>query len=130
MNFALIGSIGYDPEPYTCKTLVNSLIQDISSKRTVDVSWVNELQKKENTLKDTRMDDNPVSQSSDNCYDMTTRSIKELYLSYIASKAQGTTAKNGDDLLRLGILKTLPTLSTHSGYTVREKNGTWEYQSR
>lgn len=130
LNFALIGSIWYDPEPYTCKTLANSLIQDISNKKPVDISWVNELQKKENNLKDSRVEDNPLSQLSDNCYDMTTRSIKEIYLGYIATLAKWTSAKNGEDLIKLGKLTKIPTLSFHNWYWVREKNGIWEYQAR
>ncbi len=130
MNFALIGSTGYDTESYTCQTLANSLISDIIAKRKVDISWITELEQREKNLKDTRDDKNPISNSSDNCYDMTTRSIKSIYLSYVAHIAEGTTAKNGDELIRLGKLKTIPTLSAHKEYSVRLKNGIWEYQAR
>ena len=61
---------------------------------------------------------------------MSTRSIEELYLNYIADIAKGTTAKNGDDLIRLALLKSIPTISTKKGYTVRKREGVWEYQSR
>lgn len=129
-NFALIGSTGYDREPYTCQTLANSLIEDIIKKRKVDIFWIRALEQIEKNLKDTQDENNPISNSSNNCYDMTTRSIKEIYLSYIAGIAAGTTAKNGDELIRLGKLKSIPTLSTHTGYSVRLKNGIWEYQAR
>ena len=130
MNFALIGSTGYDTGSYSCQALANSLIEDIIAKRKVNISWVNELKQSEKNLKDTRDEKNPISNSSDNCYDMTTRSIKSIYLSHIADIATGTTAKNGDELIRLGKLKTIPTLSAHKGYSVRLKNGIWEYQAR
>jgi hypothetical protein len=130
MNFALIGSTGYDREPYTCQTLANNLIKDIIKKRKVDVLWITTIEQIEKNLKNIQDENNPISNSSNNCYDMTTRSIKEIYLSYIADIAAGTTAKNGDELIRLGKLKSIPILSKHKGYSVRVKNGIWEYQGK
>ncbi len=129
MNFALVGSTGYDIEPYTCRDLTTALVRSIGNNKPVNIGWINELQKKEKALKDTRDPKNPISQSSDNCYDMATRSIKQIYLKYIADTAKWTSAKNGKDLIKLGLFKTIPTISSHSGYTVIEKNGIWEYRA-
>jgi hypothetical protein len=71
-----------------------------------------ELKEKESSLKDTKDPKNPISQSSNNCYDMVTRSIESIYLSYISERAKGTTAKTGDDIIHLGIMKEIPTLSS------------------
>jgi DNA-binding protein Fis len=61
--------------------------------------------------KDTK---NPISQSSNNCYDMVTRSIESIYLDYISEKTKGTTAKTGDDIIHLGIMKEIPKISSKS----------------
>lgn len=129
MTFFLLWSSWYDIEPYNCKKYTNDLIKDLLNKRNIDENWIQELQKNEpNLLKDTRNDNNPASKLSDNCYDMTTRGIRELYLSYIANIAKGTTAKNEKDLKNIGLIKKIPTLSTQSGYTVRETNGIWAFR--
>jgi hypothetical protein len=130
MNFALIGTTGYDIEPYTCRQIATELVTDLTAKRILDISWVQDLEKKEKQLKDNANPNNIISGAGDNCYDMSTRSIEALYLNYIANIANGTTAKNGDDLLKLGLLKSIPTISTKKGYTVRKRQGIWEYQSR
>lgn len=130
LNFALIGSTGYDVDPYSCRAVATDLIQDLIAKRKPDTNWINELNRADKNLKDTREEDNPISNSSDNCYDMTTRSIKSIYLSYIGDLARWTDAKNGDDLIRLRKLAIIPTLSIHKWYSVREKNGIWEYQGK
>lgn len=88
MNFALVGSTGYDIEPYTCRDLTTALVRSIGNNKPVNIGWINELQKKEKALKDTRDPKNPISQSSDNCYDMATRSIRQIYLKYIADIAK------------------------------------------
>ena len=59
---------------------------------------------------------------------MANRTIETLYLNYIADIASGTTAKNGDDLIRLDLFKEIPTISRKNGYTVRKKGNIWEYQ--
>ena len=130
LNFALVGFTGYDIDPYSCRTIATSLIRDLIAKRKPNTIWVNELSRADKNLKDTRDESDPLSNSSDNCYDMTTRSIKSIYLSYIADVAEWTDAKNGDDLIQIGKLTTIPTLSIHRGYGVREKNGIWEYQGK
>jgi hypothetical protein len=130
LTFALVGSTGYDVDPYVCHTLAKSLISDIIAKRKPNTAWINGLSRIERDLEDTRKADDPISNSSDNCYDMTTRSIKEIYLDYIATLANWTTAKNGEDLIKLGRIIKIPTLSFHDWYWVREKNGIWEYQAK
>ena len=130
MNFALIGTTGYDIEPYTCRNIATELVGDLTAKRVVNISWIEDLQKKEAQLKDNTVPNNVISGAGDNCHDMATRSIEALYLNYIANITKGTTAKNGDDLIKLGLLKSIPTISTKKGYTVRERQGIWEYQSR
>ncbi len=130
LNFALVGSTGYDIDPYSCRSIAENLTRDIIEKRKPDTVWINELQKIDRELKDTRDESNPISNSSDNCYDMTTRSIKTIYLSYISDLAKWTSAKNGADLIKIGKLKNIPTLSIHKWYSVREKNGIWEYQAK
>lgn len=130
LNFALVGSTGYDVDPYICHTLAEKIIWDIMAKKNPNMTWINELSKADKNLKDTREENNPISNSSDNCYDMTTRSIKEIYLDYIATLAKWTSAKNGEDLIRLGKITKIPSLSFHDWYWVREKNGIWEYQAR
>ena len=87
-NLALIGSTGYDIEPYTCRDLAKSLVRDLIGKRKTDTNWINELIETELTLIDTRDPSNPLSNSSDNCYDMTTRSIKAIYLDHISGLAE------------------------------------------
>lgn len=100
MTFLLIGSAGYDLEPYSCRQYSKEIIRDITKKRPLDATWINELQKREPLLlKDTRDANHPASNMSDNCYDMTTRGIRELYLSYIANIAKNTTAKDKKDLI-------------------------------
>ena len=129
MTFLLLGSSGYDIEPYNCKNYTNKLIKDLINKRKIDSLWIEELQKDEPTiLKDTRNDAIPESKLSDNCYDMTTRGIREIYLSYISELAKWTSAKNEKDLIDLWILKKIPTLSTQSGYTVRQIDGIWAFR--
>ena len=130
LNFALIGSTGYDVDPYSCRAVATDLIENLIAKRKPNITWINELNKADKNLKDTREENNPISNSSDNCYDMTTRSIKSIYLSYVAGLAKWTNAKNGNDLIRIGKLKIIPTLQIHQGYSVREKNGIWEYQGK
>ena len=88
LNFALVGSTGYDIDPYSCRTIATSLIRDLIAKRKLNTIWVNELSRADKNLKDTRDESDPLSNSSDNCYDMTTRSIKSIYLSYIAGVAE------------------------------------------
>ncbi len=88
LNFALIGSTGYDIDPYSCRAVATRLIQDLIAKRKPDINWINELGRADKNLKDTRETSNPISNSSDNCYDMTTRSIKSIYLGYIADLAK------------------------------------------
>ncbi len=129
-NFALIGSSGYDVEPYTCRTLAISLTRDLIRERKPDITWISELRRQESSLEDTRDPRNPLSNSSDNCYDMTTRSIKAIYLDYIADMAKWTDAKNGDDLIDLWKLDQIPTIKSQSGYSVWQKGGIWEYQAR
>ena len=86
MTFFLIGTSGYDVVPYTCKKYANTLAKDLLENRNIDASWIAQLQKEEkNILKDTRDDTIPASKLSDNCYDMTTRGIREIYLGYIAN---------------------------------------------
>jgi hypothetical protein len=87
-NFALIGSSGYDIEPYACRTLATSLTRDLIGKRNTDTRWIRELKRVESSLQDTRNPSDPLSTASDNCYDMTTRSIKAIYLNYIADLAE------------------------------------------
>jgi len=85
MTFFLIGSSGYDVAPYTCRKYASALAMDLIEKRRIDASWIAQLQKEEkNILKDSRDDSIPVSKLSDNCYDMTTRGIRDIYLNYIA----------------------------------------------
>ena len=88
LNFALIGSTGYDVDPYSCRVVTTDLVRDLLAKRKPDTNWINELGRADKNLQDTREDDNPISNSSDNCYDMATRSIKSIYLSYIADLAK------------------------------------------
>ncbi len=130
MNFALIGTTGYDTEPYACRNIATELVTDLTAKRIPNSSWIQDLEKKEKQLTDKPAPNNIISGAGDNCYDMTTRSIEALYLNHIADIARGTVAKNGDDLIKMGLLKSIPTISTKKGYTVREKQGIWEYQSR
>jgi hypothetical protein len=129
MNFALIGSNGYDIDPYICRNITTRIVQDINNKRILDKAWFDQLQREESTLKDNIDPKNLVSTANDNCYEMANRSIEALYLNYIADIANGTQAKNGNDLIRLGLMKIIPTISRKSGYTVRKKGITWEYQS-
>lgn len=130
MNFALVGSDGYDIEPYICRNIALQIVQDIEQQRWINADWIDELNRIESKLKDSRDPKNPISQSNNNCYDMTSRSIKALYLWYISNVAQGSSAMNGDDLIELGLLKSIPTLSQHKGYTVRKIDGIWEYGER
>ncbi len=130
LNFALVGSTGYDTDPYRCRAIAEDLSHDLLVKRKPDSTWIHSLEKIDQGLKDTKDESNPISNSSDNCYDMTTRSIKTIYLSYIADLAKWTNAKNGADLIRLGKIESIPTLSIHKWYSVREKNGIWEYQAK
>jgi TPR repeat protein len=88
LNFALIGSTGYDIDPYSCRAIASNLIEDLIAKRKPDTVWINQLSQTDKSLKDTREMSNPISNSSDNCYDMTTRSIKSIYLAYIAGVAE------------------------------------------
>lgn len=128
MNFALIGSNWYDTEPYVCKKLISTIMQDISNKRVLDDTWINELKNQESKLKNTIDPKNIISTANDNCYEMVNRTIETLYLNYIADIASGTTAKNGDELIQLHLLKEIPTISRKKGYTVRKKGNIWEYQ--
>jgi hypothetical protein len=130
LSFALVGVNGYDQDPYMCHTLGNTIAKDIIWRRKVDTNWINELQKEELSLKNTKDPKNPISQSSNNCYDMVVRSIESVYLSYISEKTQNTTAKTGDDIIRLGILGEIPTLSSKVWYTVRQKDGIWVYRAK
>jgi hypothetical protein len=88
LNFALVGSTGYDIEPYTCRAVATDLVRDLLAKRKPDTNWTRELGRADKNLKDTREEGNPISNSSDNCYDMVTRSIKSIYLSYIGDLAK------------------------------------------
>jgi uncharacterized lipoprotein NlpE involved in copper resistance len=110
--------------------VAGDLARDLIGKRRVDRIWIDELWLIDKRLKDTRDESNPISNSSDNCYDMTTRTIKTIYLRYIADLAKWTDAVNGTDFIRLGKLKTIPTLQIHEWYIVRVKNGIWEYQGK
>lgn len=130
MNFALVGSEGYDIEPYICRNLALRLVRDIENQRPINAEWIDELKWIESNLKDSRDPNNPISQSSNNCFDMTSRSIKAIYLWYISSVAEGSSAMNGEDLIELGLLKSIPTLSTYKDYTVRKVDGIWEYNQK
>ncbi len=130
LNFALVGADGYDSDPYICRNFANRIISDLASNRLLNTNWIDELEKNEISLIDTRDSKNPNSQSNNNCYDMTKHSIKALYLWYITDIASGSTAKNGDDLIRLWLIKSIPTISTLTGYTVRKIDGIWEYSQR
>jgi DNA-binding protein Fis len=114
LSFALVGATGYDPYPYICQDLADTIGRDIATMRKADTEWITELKDQEKSLKDTKDTKNPISQSSNNCYDMVTRSIESIMLSHIAERARGSTAKTGDDLIRLGILQEIPTLSSKS----------------
>lgn len=103
-------------------------MQDISNKRVLDDTWINELKNQESKLKNTIDPKNIISTANDNCYEMVNRTIETLYLNYIADIASGTTAKNGDELIQLHLLKEIPTISRKKGYTVRKKGNIWEYQ--
>jgi hypothetical protein len=130
LSFALVGATGYDQDPYTCQDLATTIGRDILWRRKIDKNWITELQKKEKSLQNTKDAKNPISQSSNNCYDMVTRSIESIYLSYISERAKGSTAKTGDELIRLGVLQEIPTLSSKLWYTVRLRDGIWEYRVR
>lgn len=127
MNFALVWSSGYDVEPYTCHDFTRSLLQYINKKE-LPLSTIRDLDKKANSLKDTRDPKNPLSRTNDNCYDMANRSIKELYLGHISKVASGSTAENGKDLIKLWLFKTLPLPISMDGFTVVKKDNHWEYR--
>lgn len=130
LNFALIGSTGYDIEPYTCRDIATGLIQDISVKRVLDIKWIQELNNKKNNLQNNKDPKNIISSASDNCYDMTTRAIETLYLNYIAERAKHTPAKNEDDIIKLGLLQPTQTDSIKKWFTVYMKEGIWQYRPK
>ena len=61
MNFALIGTTGYDVEPYTCRKIATELVHDLTQKRALDKTWMQELTKKEIQLKDNTVPSNIIS---------------------------------------------------------------------
>jgi hypothetical protein len=71
------------------------------NKKELPLSTIRDLDKKANSLKDTRDPKNPLSRTNDNCYDMANRSVKELYLGHISKVASGSNAENGKDLIKL-----------------------------
>lgn len=130
LNFALLGSTGYDIEPYTCRNISKELIKDISNKRKLDTGWIRELINKKTHLKSNKDPKNIISGAADNCYDMSTRAIETLYLNYVANLAKGTSAKNENDLIKLGLLKNTEVDVIKNGFTTYEKDGIWQYRPR
>jgi TPR repeat protein len=43
LNFALVGSTGYDIDPYSCRVVAGDLARDLIDKRNVDRIWIDEL---------------------------------------------------------------------------------------
>ena len=130
LNFALIGSTGYDIEPYTCRNISTDIIKDITSKRKIDQKWIQELIIKKGSLKNNKDPKNIISGAADNCYDITTRSIETLYLSYIADVAKGTQAKNEDDLIKIRIKKNTESDTIKKWFTTYEKDWIWQYRPK
>lgn len=130
MNFLLLGANGYDTKPYQCRSLAEQIIRYLWQNYPVDARFVSQLEKNEQNLVDTKNEKDTASQATDNCYDMTTRGIKELYLQYITNSATGTLSTDATDLIKLWKIQHIPTLSKQKNFTVRKINGIWQYREK
>ncbi len=130
LNFALIGSTGYDVEPYACRNLAIDLVDQINKKRILNNEWIKDLVNQKNNLKNNKDPKNIISTASDNCHDMTTRAIETLYLNYTADLAKGTEAKNEDNLIAIGLLKNTETDAIKKWFTTYEKDWIWQYRPK
>lgn len=99
LTFFLIGQDGYDEEPYTCRAIATSLARETPNV-TLDLDAIAKLEALDTSLTPPKDKDNPMSQSTTNCYEMTTRGISELYRTYITGKSQGSAATTGDALVQ------------------------------
>lgn len=127
LNFWLLWSNGYDTEPFVCKSMSEKLIQDISQKRELNSEWIEELEKNEQKLHTWIDHSDPLGNTKDNCISMVEKSIKYVYLAYIASRANNTPFTTGNELIKAQLLKKIPTISSQKGYSVKLKDGIWQY---
>jgi hypothetical protein len=129
LSFFIIGSSGYDTSDQKCQTIATSLAQSMIEKKSIDSTWVREIEWIEKSLVDAKDQKNPESYSPTNCYDSTKRGIKQIYLSYITDRTQAyPDIMTGSELLAQKILPYIPAISTQSGYTVKRVAWKWEYR--
>jgi hypothetical protein len=127
LNFWLLWSNWYDTEPFICKNMSKQLIQDISQKRELNSTWIEELEKNEKKLQNTINHKDPLTQTKDNCVSMMEKGIKYIYLAYIASKTNNTPFTTGNELIKAKVISKIPVISSQKGYSVRLKDGIWQY---
>ena len=128
LNFWLIATNGYDKEPYTCRLISKKIINDIGSRRILNNTWINELEKDEQTINEMHDSKNPLANTNDNCHEMTQKSIKAIYLAYITGIAKWTPHKTWEDLIKAKLITKIPTISNQKNYTVYLKDGLWQYK--
>ncbi|MBX9808938.1 hypothetical protein K2X92_00930 [Candidatus Gracilibacteria bacterium] len=128
LNFGLIAVNGYDNSPFTCRSLSENIILDIGSKRILDNGWIGELEKAEKDINTNQYGNSPLANATDNCPEMIQKSIKQIYLAYIAERASGTNFTTGEELVKSKLIPLIPTISSQKNYTVYLKDGTWQYR--
>jgi hypothetical protein len=130
LSFFLIAQDWYDKEPFQCHTLAQSLITDITRKRIVNKDWVMEIQKQEWMLVNPKDEKVIESLGSNNCYEFIQRWIKQIFIGYIADKsASHPDIVDARELVKQGIIDTIPTISTQSGYNMRKRDGKWNFRN-
>jgi hypothetical protein len=126
-KFLLWAIEGYDEYPLICQSSSVAILQKLkhwSLRELVEtLPWV------ETSLTAPQDTNNPLAKSSTNCYNSALRALKQLYLAYITeitvSRPELTT---GDDIIRAGLLSSLPTLEDQKGFTVKKEKGIWNYR--
>jgi hypothetical protein len=70
------------------------------------------------------------SLGSNNCYEFIQRWIKQIFIGYIADKsASHPDIVDARELVKQGIIDTIPTISTQSGYNMRKRDGKWNFRN-
>jgi len=117
----------YDEDPYMCQGLALRIATDISSDVVWTDTWIDQLTKDEQKLTPPIDTTNPIVLSNNTCHEQIQRGIKQIYLGYITEKTRDIDVDTGIEILELGIMKSIPTIQSQSGFTVMKKNNIWRY---
>ncbi|GAB0175033.1 MAG: hypothetical protein HHAS10_09120 [Candidatus Altimarinota bacterium] len=128
-RFLLIAAGAYDEDPYTCQKETALLLKKY--KTTSFQDFIGGLGTYEKNLKHPKTGDNIIASSGNTCYGFNIRAIKQFYLGFISEITKNhPEVTTGSGILEKGLLKFIPTIQDQNGWTVRKKDGQWQFQEK